>query len=54
MPSELPGGSPAAAYEQFLADHVLTWMPRFADSVIEKSRISFYRAAAALLKAYLA
>ncbi|MBQ9955323.1 MAG: molecular chaperone TorD family protein [Eggerthellaceae bacterium] len=53
-PEDLPGGSAAAAYERFMAEHVLTWMPRFADSVVERSRIPFYLAATALLKAYLA
>lgn len=51
---ELPGGSAAAAYDRFLGEHVLAWMPRLADAVAEKTRLPFYRAAAALLSAYLA
>lgn len=50
-PADLPGGSMQAAYEQFYAEHVLTWMPRFAAKVIEEARIPFYRAAGALLAA---
>ena len=52
-PADLPGGSPEAAYAEFLREHPLTWMPRFAASVAEESRHSFYRAAAALLAAML-
>lgn len=51
--SDLPGGSPAAAYEQFMVDHVLTWMPRFADAVAAETRLPFFRAAARLLAAFL-
>ena len=49
VPAALPGGSPEAAYAEFLHEHSLTWMPRFAASVAENSRHSFYRAAAMLL-----
>ena len=49
----LPGGSPAAAHEQFLAEHALAWLPRFADVTVAESRHPFYRAAANLLKAHL-
>ena len=48
-PADLPGGSPEAAYAEFLREHPLTWMPRFAASVAENSRHPFYRAAAVLL-----
>lgn len=51
--SELPGGSAAAAYEQFLEEHAIAWMPRFADAVAEKTSLPFYRAVASLLSAYL-
>jgi len=53
-PDALPGGSPAAAYDQFMEEHVLAWMPRFAEAMAEKSRVPFFRAVAALLAAYLA
>lgn len=45
----LPGGSPAAAYEAFLAEHARIWMPRFAGAVAAESRVPFYRDAAAFL-----
>ena len=54
QPADLPGGSAGAAYETFLADHVMTWMPRFAEKVIEDSNAKFYQAAAQLLKVFLA
>lgn len=50
---ELPGGSAAAAYERFLDEHALVWMPRFAEAVAAKTRLPFYRAAAMLLEALL-
>ena len=53
VPTDLPGGSAAAAYNQFMAEHILAWMPRFADEVAAEARMPFFRAAAALLKAYL-
>ncbi len=49
----LPGASAAAAYDQFMVEHVQTWMPRFAKSTAEKARQPFFRAAAVLLGAYL-
>ncbi len=49
----LPGGSAQAAYEQFLADHALVWMPRFADATVQEARIPYFRAAAALLSGFL-
>lgn len=51
---DFPGGSPRAAYEAFLSDHVLVWMPRFARKVIEGARSNYYVAAAAYLSALLA
>ena len=47
----LPGGSPAAAYAQFVSEHAATWLPRFARAVQEQARLPFYRAAAQLLGA---
>ncbi|WP_080799150.1 TorD/DmsD family molecular chaperone [Arabiibacter massiliensis] len=47
----LPGGSPEAAYDLFLAEHVRAWMPRFAERTAEESRHPFYRDAAAFLAA---
>ena len=52
-PDALPGGSPEAAYEQLLAEHALAWLPRFAAKTAQESRIPFYRAAGAYLKAVL-
>ena len=51
--ADLPGGSAAAAYEQFLAEHVSTWLPNFAEKLCEQARHPFYRAAGQLLRAYL-
>lgn len=50
---DLPGGSAAAAYEMFLAEHVLAWVPRFASRVSEATRLPYYRAVADLLAAFL-
>lgn len=52
-PSELPGGSPEAAYAQFLEEHLLVWAPRFAEVVEARARHPFYKAVAELLKAFL-
>lgn len=49
----LPGGSPQAAYGEFLRDHVCAWMPRFARALAAESRHPLYRAAAHLLEALL-
>lgn len=51
---DFPGGSPAAAYDSFLNDHVLVWMPCFAQAVAENARLPFYRAVANLLASFLA
>ncbi len=51
--ADLPGGSPAAAYDEFLRDHVSTWMPRFAEKCTEEARVPFYAAAGRLLQAVL-
>ncbi|MDR0514828.1 MAG: molecular chaperone TorD family protein [Coriobacteriaceae bacterium] len=50
---EAPEAGWAASLEAFNTDHVLVWLPRFADAVIEKAREPFYREAAALLKAII-
>lgn len=52
--ADLPGGSPAAAYDQFMDEHVRTWTPRFADKAAEDARLGFYPQAASLLKAFVA
>ena len=51
--SELPGGSAEGAYELFMNEHVLTWMPRFAEKVQAEARLPFYRIAAQFLLAFL-
>lgn len=50
---DFPGGSPCAAYEIFFAEHVLTWMPRFAEKVIAEAQHPFYRSAAELLASFV-
>lgn len=52
-PADLPGGSAAAAYAEFLADHALAWLPRFAEKTAQEAREPLYCAAAALLAAML-
>ncbi|WP_165171290.1 molecular chaperone [Adlercreutzia sp. ZJ242] len=52
-PESLPGGSAAAAYGRFLVEHVLVWMPSFAAAVAREARLPYFRAAAALLAAFL-
>lgn len=51
--SDLPGGSPASAYEQFMDEHFLTWAQKFAEKTIEETAEPFYRQAASLLIAVL-
>ena len=51
--ADLPGGSPAAAWDEFMADHARVWMGRFAEGVQEASRAPFYRTAANLLAAFI-
>lgn len=51
---ELPGGSPAAAYETFLAEHARAWMPAFAEHLAADARVPLYRACAHLLAAAVA
>lgn len=50
----LPGGSAAGAYNAFMRDHALVWVPRFAERLAAESRLPFYRAAAELLGLYFA
>lgn len=42
-----------AAQQGFLHDHLLAWLPRFAADVQQHTRLSFYRALAHLLAAFL-
>lgn len=48
-PAELPGGSPAAAYERFVAEHPRAWMMQFAEKVAAVARLPFYRAVSKFL-----
>ena len=52
-PEGLPGGSGAAAFGLFMAEHPLTWMDRFASDLADGARQPFYRATGALLGAFL-
>lgn len=51
--ADLPGGSPEAAWDEFMADHARQWMPQFAEAVQEESRVPFYATAANLLGAFI-
>lgn len=51
--ASLPGGSPEAAWTQFMTDHAQVWMPRFAEAVQKDSRMPFYQQAASLLAAFI-
>ena len=50
---DLPGGSPEAAWDEFLTDHAKVWMPTFAEAVQNDSRVPFYKQAASLLAAFI-
>ena len=50
----LPGGSAAAAYQEFFNEHVVAWVPAFCEAVKEKARIAFFRDAADYLAALVA
>ena len=52
-PENLPGGSIEDAYDLFMAEHALVWMPRFAAKTAEVSRTPFFRAAGVYLAAVL-
>lgn len=47
--AEFPGGSAKAAYEKFIDEHIVKWVPRFAEQVAKETRAPFYRAAAFVL-----
>ena len=49
----LPGGGAAAAYDEFMCDHLLTFAPRFAERLARDARTGFYRAVGQLLGAYV-
>ena len=51
--ADLPGGSPEAAWDEFVADHARQWMLQFTAAVQEESRVPFYRQAASLLAAFI-
>lgn len=51
--SDIPGGSYENAYSEFFQEHAATWMPRFSQDVIAKTRLPFYLSAALLLGALL-
>ena len=44
--ADLPGGSPEAAWNEFVAEHAKVWMPAFAEAVQVEARVPFYRQAA--------
>ncbi len=46
---DLPGGSAAAAFDDFLSEHALTWIPRFAQATAKETSLAFYRQASNLL-----
>lgn len=50
---ELPGGSPQAAYAQFVEEHLSAWVPRFAAKVQAEAREPYFRDAAILTNALL-
>lgn len=50
---DFPGGGAAQAYAAFMADHAMTWMPRFADRLIETARSPFYVALGCLMRGFL-
>ena len=49
----LPGVSAQAAYEMFLHDHALKWMPQFAEELCKNARHPFYIATGSLLNSLL-
>lgn len=51
--ADLPGGSPEAAYNEFMNSHAQKWMPQFAEALQQEARVPFYRAAASLLAAFM-
>lgn len=51
---QLPGGSAHAAYQEFFAEHIASWVPAFCEAVKAKTRIPFYHDAAEYLAALVA
>ena len=51
LPSDLPGGAPAAAYGEFYESHAIVWLPRFAERLFDETRHPAYRAIALLMAA---
>lgn len=51
--AKLPESAPDDAHAAFMRDHVDVWMPRFAAAVRSNARISFYRAVADFMTAFL-
>ena len=51
--ADLPGGSPEAAWDEFMAEHAKVWMPQFAEACEKDSRVPFYKQAASLLGAFI-
>ena len=51
--SNLPGGSAAAAYSQFIEEHLEIWVVDFCASCESEACEPFYRAAAAYLRCLL-
>ena len=51
---DFPAGGAAQAYAAFMTDHVMVWMPRFADKLAATSRIPYYTAVGQYLAAFLA
>lgn len=52
--ANLPGGSAAAAYEQFEREHAFVWMPGFAKSLEAEARVPFFKDVALFLGALVA
>lgn len=50
---EAPEEGWSSAHDTFLKEHVLAWVPRFADKVIVETKEPFFKTASALLKATL-
>lgn len=40
---DLPGGSPEAAWDEFMTEHAKVWMPQFAEACEKDSRVPFYK-----------
>lgn len=51
--ADLPGGSPEAAWDEFMTEHAKVWMPQFAEACEKDSRVPFYKQAASLLGAFI-